>query len=94
MWGGRGEEGKKKGKGFNLLQGVNFLLKKEVIFFRLCCIKTINLYRLLLYHQFVFVGVKILSKSLDWLIKKKPLYARHNYPSVLVTSFARGRAFQ
>ena len=53
---------KKEGQGFQLVIGV--------IFFRLCCIKTINLYRLLLYHQFVFVGVKILSKSLDRLIKK------------------------
>ena len=50
--GGGGE-----GRGFQLVIGV--------IFFRLCCIKTINLYRLLLHHQFVFVGVKILSKSVD-----------------------------
>ena len=64
MRGARGGGGgrKKEGQGFQLVI--------EVIFFRLCCIKTINLYRLLLYHQFVFVGVKILSKSLDRLIKK------------------------
>ena len=57
---------KKEGQGFQLVMGV--------IFFRLCCIKTINLYRLLLYHQFVFVGVKILSKSLDRLIKKASVW--------------------
>lgn len=86
MRGARGGVGRKKeGQGFQLVIGV--------IFFRLCSIKTINLYRLLLYHRFVFVGVKILSKSLDRLIKK-PLYDRHNYLSVLVTSFGRGRAFQ
>ena len=65
MWGGRGKKGKKKGTGFNFLQGVYFFIKKEGHFFRLWYIKTINLYRLLLYHQFVFVGVKILSESLD-----------------------------
>ena len=64
---GRGGGGRKK-------EGQGFQLVIEVIFFRLCCIKTINLYRLLLYHQFVFVGVKILSKSLDRLIKKASVW--------------------
>ena len=64
----RGAEG--GGGGWKEKEGQGFQLVIGVIFFRLCCIKTINLYRLLLYHQFVFVGVKIPSKSLDRLIKK------------------------
>ena len=63
--GGGGGEGGRRARVSTRYRGYIFSLKKEVIFFRLCCIKTINLYRLLLYHQFVFVGVKILSKSLD-----------------------------
>ena len=61
--GGSGEEGKKKGKGFKLLKGVYFFIKKGGgHFFRLCCIKTINLYRLFLYHQFVLLALKVLQK--------------------------------